>query len=133
MVPGQLEQHENGSNPINFTDEPPPGLSRMVLGQTEASDQSGVVAQEDMSQFDISGPPEGLRRMVPGESSSPEYSRQQQQNREENDSEPEFSQLSQHTSQPRSATIGADTPPAVSNSSVIPAASSSKCYFSTLS
>ncbi|XP_072391264.1 uncharacterized protein Sec16 isoform X2 [Diabrotica undecimpunctata] len=120
MVPGQLEQTEPTSNVPNFTDEPPPGLSRMVLGQTESAAPStlGTVVQnvDLLSQFDTSGPPEGLRRMVPGESSSPESSlRIQQQSREDNESEPEFSQLTQHTSQPRSATIGADTPPAVNN------------------
>ncbi|XP_057668729.1 uncharacterized protein LOC130901379 isoform X3 [Diorhabda carinulata] len=106
MVPGQLEQREGASNPGNFTDEPPPGLSRMVLGQTEANIPTATQTY---------GPPEGLRRMVPGESSSPESPLNQQKNQEENDSEPEFNQLVQHASQPRSATIGADTPPSVNN------------------
>ncbi|KAG5880668.1 hypothetical protein JTB14_037567 [Gonioctena quinquepunctata] len=92
----------------------------MVLGQTEAvsSIQSNVLQQNDdtRSQFDTSGPPEGLHRMVPGESSSPENStRRQQQEQDENDSESEFNQLVQHAPQPRSATIGADTPPATAN------------------
>ncbi|CAG9858230.1 unnamed protein product [Phyllotreta striolata] len=129
MVPGQLEQSENPGKPVNFTDEPPPGLSRMVLGQTEAtpSNQLGAVSQnENAAQFDTSGPPEGLRRMVPGESSSPELP--MRQSRKENDSEPEFNQLGQHSSQPRSATIGADTPPTVSNSTTAQNASSTIGY-----
>lgn len=50
--------------------------------------------------------------MVPGESSSPETSLHQP-NMEENDSELELNQLSQNhgVQPPRSATIGADTPP----------------------
>ncbi|CAH0559554.1 unnamed protein product [Brassicogethes aeneus] len=90
MVLGQMEQNEGAAN------EPPPGLSRMVLGQTESNPDAAGVSE----------PPEGLRRMIPGEPSSPEARRQ------EVDSEPEFDRLASLTPQQRSATIGADTPPA---------------------
>ncbi|KAJ8927811.1 hypothetical protein NQ314_019693 [Rhamnusium bicolor] len=121
MVPGQMEQNENLGNVGSFGDEPPPGLSRMVLGQTETvsnPQMNFLPIDEDVRlQYEPTGPPEGLHRMVPGESSSPESTlRHQQQRRDENDSESEFDQLSQLTPQPRSATIGADTPPAVPNS-----------------
>nr|CAH7728124.1 unnamed protein product [Callosobruchus chinensis] len=86
---------------------PPPGLKRMVLGQTEGG-IVGVGQSDDIS----SG---YLRRMVPGESSSPEQRRVG-----DDDSEAEFEQIGQAGAAssvpqpPRSATIGADTPPAVS-------------------
>nr|CAI5859844.1 unnamed protein product [Callosobruchus analis] len=85
---------------------PPPGLKRMVLGQTEGG-IVGVGQSDDIS----SG---YLRRMVPGESSSPEQRRVG-----DDDSEAEFEQIGQAGAAssvpqpPRSATIGADTPPAV--------------------
>lgn len=53
--------------------------------------------------------------MIPGESSSPESNVRHSSRINENDSESELQQLTQHTPQARSATIGADTPPAVSN------------------
>ncbi|XP_023012010.2 endoplasmic reticulum export factor secretory 16 isoform X2 [Leptinotarsa decemlineata] len=124
MVPGQMEQSENLGNLGSFGDEPPPGLSRMVLGQTETvSSVQSVLTQNDdpKAPFDTSGPPEGLHRMIPGESSSPENSlRRLQQEQDDNDSEPEFNQLVQHAPQPRSATIGADTPPATVKPTVSP-------------
>lgn len=92
MVLGQMEQNEHTSNTTN--EEPPPGLSRMVLGQTENVNTSNE-------------PPLGIR-MIPGESSSPETT-QYQQNYAETDMSP----------QPRSATIGADTPPNVNRSETI--------------
>ncbi|XP_018571551.1 uncharacterized protein LOC108911173 isoform X2 [Anoplophora glabripennis] len=121
MVPGQMEQNESSSSAGNFGDEPPPGLSRMVLGQTGTVSNPQLnslpIDEEIRLQYEATGPPEGLRRMVPGESSSPESTlRIPQQRRDENDSESELDQLSQHVPQRRSATIGADTPPAVSNS-----------------
>lgn len=76
---------------------------------------------------DASGPPEGLHRMIPGESSSPESTLQYiQQGRDDNDSEGEFTGLSQHAPQPRSATIGADTPPAMANPLVQPTLKSNR-------
>ncbi|XP_066150746.1 protein transport protein Sec16B isoform X3 [Euwallacea fornicatus] len=100
MVPGQTEV--GGGQPL-------PGFSRMVLGQNESTSDA---TNQNPLQFDMSGPPEGLHRMVPGESSSPETSLRQQ-NVEENDSEVELTQ--NHSPQPqRSATIGADTPPILS-------------------
>ncbi|KAJ8981603.1 hypothetical protein NQ317_011882 [Molorchus minor] len=130
MIPGQMEQSDSLGNAGNFGDEPPPGLSRMVLGQTEAASDpqsSGLPTSDDIrSQYEPSGPPVGLHRMIPGESSSPESTiRGQQQRREDNDSESEFDQLAQHNPQPRSATIGADTPPALSNPVITPQPSSS--------
>ncbi|CAH1974224.1 unnamed protein product [Acanthoscelides obtectus] len=86
---------------------PPPGLKRMVLGQTEGVGNIGVGQSDDISS-------QYLRRMVPGESSSPEQRRV-----EDDDSEAEFEHIGQTGSvssapqPPRSATIGADTPPAV--------------------
>lgn len=56
--------------------------------------------------------------MIPGESSSPESNMRQLSRLNENDSDAELQQLTQHTPQARSATIGADTPPAVSQTSV---------------
>lgn len=74
--------------PLDLTDTlPPPGLRRMVLGQMQ----------------ETTNPPEGLRRMIPGESSSPEALAIR-----DDDSEAELAEIN---SQPRSATIGADTPP----------------------
>ncbi|XP_049821203.1 protein transport protein Sec16A-like isoform X4 [Aethina tumida] len=109
MVLGQIEQNENTNNVTGFGDEPPPGLSRMVLGQTESNaNPTTLNVDEDLrSQYE---PPEGLHRMIPGESSSPE-STLRQTHRQDEDSEPEFSQLTSHAPQQRSATIGADTPP----------------------
>lgn len=52
--------------------------------------------------------------MIPGESSSPESSLRQASRLNELDSDGELQQLTQLTPQPRSATIGADTPPTVS-------------------
>lgn len=59
------------------------------------------------------GPPEGLHRMIPGESSPPEANVRQSSRHNDNDSDAELQQLTRHTPQPRSATIGADTPPTV--------------------
>ncbi|XP_065156222.1 protein transport protein Sec16A isoform X4 [Atheta coriaria] len=86
MVLGQLGQGE--------VNEPPVGLSRMVLGQTEGAQSTA-------------SPPVGLHRMVPGESSSPEVRYD-----EEEASDPELLQMGRNPLQSRSATIGADTPPA---------------------
>lgn len=58
--------------------------------------------------------------MIPGESSSPESNVRQSSRHNENDSDAELQQLSQQSSQPRSATIGADTPPIVGNLPVNP-------------
>ncbi|CAH1130815.1 unnamed protein product [Ceutorhynchus assimilis] len=111
MVPGQLEQNEVR------TDQQLPGFSRMVLGQNENRLDS---SNQSSSQFDLSGPPEGLHRMIPGESSSPETSLRQP-HIEENDSELELSHLTQNhgVQPPRSATIGADTPPIQTQPSLI--------------
>lgn len=115
MVLGQMEHNEFNANTQsdgdNFGDEPPPGLSRMVLGQTEnASFTNDVISLPETTE-----PPAGLHRMVPGESSSPETIRQpgyQLNITSSYASETELSQLTSHVSpQPRSATIGADTPP----------------------
>lgn len=115
MVLGQMEQRESNSNNQadgdNFGDEPPPGLSRMVLGQTENTPSNDIPFQIETSE-----PPAGLHRMVPGESSSPETIRQQGYQLHVTssyaESEAELTQLTSHLSpQPRSATIGADTPP----------------------
>lgn len=108
MVLGQMEQNEHTGSSIN--EEPPPGLSRMVLGQTENS--STLSGTND--------PPFGVR-LIPGESSSPETtSRQQQYQSNSYASEVELSELTAHASpQPRSATIGADTPPNVNRSETI--------------
>lgn len=134
MVLGQIEQNENTNNVTGFGDEPPPGLSRMVLGQTESNaNPTTLNVDEDLryveyyivmvyviifsdirSQYE---PPEGLHRMIPGESSSPE-STLRQTHRQDEDSEPEFSQLTSHAPQQRSATIGADTPPVDAVSSI---------------
>lgn len=75
-------------------------------------------------QYNIPGPPEGLHRMIPGESSSPESNVRQSSRHNDNDSDAELQQLTQHTSQPRSATIGADTPPTVANAPSIQMTSS---------
>lgn len=115
MVLGQMEHTEFNTNTQgdgdNFGDEPPPGLSRMVLGQTENASFTTDIA----SLPETTEPPAGLHRMVPGESSSPETIRQQgyQLNITSSyASETELTQLTSHVSpQPRSATIGADTPP----------------------
>lgn len=94
----------------------------MVLGQTGSATPS-------RNYSDVGEPPAGLHRMVPGESSSPEYvsslrssqvfqpvQLQQSPKREqlEDDyvSETELNEAPRSTSQVRSATIGADTPPA---------------------
>ncbi|KAL1505990.1 hypothetical protein ABEB36_005430 [Hypothenemus hampei] len=125
---GQLsEANTTDTNEIDLSNDtlPPPGLQRMVPGQMEQTEipafsrmvlgQNGntpIATTQHSTQFDLSGPPEGLHRMVPGESSSPETSLRQQ-NIGENDSEPELNQLAQNAGlhPPRSATIGADTPP----------------------
>ncbi|KAJ8938476.1 hypothetical protein NQ318_004116 [Aromia moschata] len=103
MVPGQMEQAEGPSNAGGFGDEqPPPGLSRMVLGQTETVPN----AQSNSLPLD-----EDARRVqLPGVY-SPSPATEEGGERLES----EFDQLSQHAPQPRSATIGADTPPALSN------------------
>lgn len=102
MVLGQMEQNESQNN------LPPPGLSRMVLGQTETTaNQTASNLQLSDRQYDSIELPEGLHRMVPGESSSPESTIRLQ--RDENISETEYEQMVQPL--PRSATIGADTPP----------------------
>lgn len=85
MVLGQMEQTEHIGSSTN--EEPPPGLSRMVLGQTE----NATISSND--------PPFGVR-LIPGESSSPETISRQPN--------------TETSPQPRSATIGADTPPHVS-------------------
>lgn len=109
MVLGQMEQAEAFASGQydndNTNDEPPPGLSRMVLGQTENTPSTNLnVSQETESLV-------GLHRMIPGESSSPETIRQQNYAMNYT-SETELTQLTSHiTPQPRSATIGADTPP----------------------
>ncbi|KAL3278660.1 hypothetical protein HHI36_016197 [Cryptolaemus montrouzieri] len=114
MVLGQIEQQESSGNLENFSDEPPPGLSRMVLGQNESNSNPSTVENDVSNSFEPLSPPEGLRRMVPGESSSPENSLRQPTFQSENpnidDSDLEFNQVPQL----RSATIGADTPPASS-------------------
>ncbi|ERL85134.1 hypothetical protein D910_02556, partial [Dendroctonus ponderosae] len=100
MIPGQLEQKEIGGRADQL-----PGFSRMVLGQ---NGNASNISNQVTPRFDLrQGPPEGLHRMVPGESSSPETSLRRQ-NVEENDSERE---LVHEVQPPRSATIGADTPP----------------------
>jgi hypothetical protein len=80
---------------------PPPGLRRMVPGQTVGGPESIE-------------PPEGLHRMIPGESSSPESSLRQQNAGRGDDSEPEFTDINTQ----RSATIGADTPPVTASAVV---------------
>ncbi|ENN72297.1 hypothetical protein YQE_11040, partial [Dendroctonus ponderosae] len=100
MIPGQLEQKEIGGRADQL-----PGFSRMVLGQ---NGNASNISNQVTPRFDLrQGPPEGLHRMVPGESSSPETSLRRQ-NVEENESERE---LVHEVQPPRSATIGADTPP----------------------
>ncbi|KAK9872597.1 hypothetical protein WA026_018729 [Henosepilachna vigintioctopunctata] len=117
MIPGQIEQQATTGIIKDFRDEPPPGLSRMVPGRNEVNPNNLMnipIMEVHASRFDPTSPPEGLRRMVPGESSSPENSLRQPAFQVENtnidDSDPEFSQIPQL----RSATIGADTPPATS-------------------
>lgn len=66
MVLGQMEQNEFDNNAPNGSEEPPPGLSRMVLGQTENSSSNQL--DYNIQPFDNAGPPLGLHRMVPGES-----------------------------------------------------------------
>ncbi|XP_045460644.1 protein transport protein Sec16B isoform X2 [Harmonia axyridis] len=114
-----LDQMER--NVENCNDEPPPGLSRMVLGQNEQNENGSEDASNPgfdgngaNSSFEPINFPYGLRRMVPGESSSPENSTRQStfQSQDINvpDSDPEFGGVPQL----RSATIGADTPPTTS-------------------
>lgn len=62
--------------------------------------------------------------MIPGESSSPESNIRISSRLNENDSDVELQQLTQQAAQPRSATIGADTPPAIGNAHVNPIPSS---------
>lgn len=137
LVLGQMEQTEAASN----DNEPPPGLSRMVLGRTEpeANPTNQDSFSSNTAEFRNEEPPIGLHRMVPGESSSPEssYSRYQtdshlyQQPHYDDDnyvSESELNQVGALTISHRSATIGADTPPAVNqqystSSSIEPATS----------
>ncbi|XP_044761083.1 protein transport protein Sec16B isoform X2 [Coccinella septempunctata] len=123
MVLGQMEHQENGGNVENFNDEPPPGLSRMVLGQNEQNEENagvsensdvGVVDDDVINSLESKFGPclrpfGGLRRMVPGKSSPPENATRQvlYHSMILGDSEPEFGGV-------RSATIGADTPPATS-------------------
>lgn len=90
MVLGQMEQNENAGSSTN--EEPPPGLSRMVLGQTENT----------LIPSGTNEPPLGIR-MIPGESSSPETTQN----------------YIPESPQPRSATIGADTPPNINRSETI--------------
>ncbi|KAK4881738.1 hypothetical protein RN001_005057 [Aquatica leii] len=100
MVLGQIEQADSN---LGNQDEPPPGLSRMVLGETGSS---SVLLKSD----------EPLHRMIPGGSSSPKpMSRYQTTNYQlpkygdNNGSESETS--TSIANQIRSATIGADTQP----------------------
>lgn len=90
MVLGQNERITSTTN-----EEPPPGLSRMVLGQTENTTTNEL--------------PLGVR-MIPGESSSPETTQYPQSY---------VSEVELASAQPRSATIGADTPPNVNRSETI--------------
>lgn len=114
MVLGQIEQNESAIQ--NISDEPPPGLSRMVLGQTESNSclPIGDITQD----IDV-----GFHRMIPGESSPPDVVSLQYQGNERLDadyiSESELmTQTHSATPQQRSATIGADTPPAISLNSL---------------
>ncbi|XP_060525165.1 protein transport protein Sec16A isoform X2 [Cylas formicarius] len=122
----QPRQTENSEVPINDrnqyleTGQLRGGLQRMVPGQGDDSlPPFGrmVPGRTRPPAYDAGGPPEGLRRMVPGESSSPETTsrRVREDDDDDDDSEPELRQLNDAV-QPRSATIGADTPP---NASVI--------------
>lgn len=109
MVLGQMEQADNN---VGNQDEPPPGLSRMVLGQTESSSAS---LKNDTNEL-----PVGLHRMIPGESSSPEVFAVRQSRVYQMpvyaDGDVSESESNQPVaSQVRSATIGADTPPVTGN------------------
>ncbi|XP_031333554.1 uncharacterized protein LOC116163652 isoform X2 [Photinus pyralis] len=104
MVLGQMEQTDNLGN----QDEPPPGLSRMVLGET--------CATSSLPKPDNAEP---LHRMIPGGSSSPKPRYQPSSYpapKFGNTPPPPESDLNVHVpNQIRSATIGADTPSVTTN------------------
>lgn len=99
LVVGQLEQNEIAS----LSDEPPPpGLNRLVVGQPGSNSS----VRKDLTEL-----PVGLHRMIPGESSSPETTLRYNPQQFGGDGDLSEGEMNEGANQIRSATIGADTPP----------------------